>query len=197
MNSSLVARPTETDGTPVVLQVGHSVFETSTEELQAQDDNSYFHICFSGRWSGYVGDDGTPLKIEERSGRLFSHILYYLRFGDIPRSGGTRLSLLDSETMLALKAEAEFFLLPRLVSLCDDPTPPPMFVVTKFSIISSNQVEMVLVSQFETYQQAKVHFEAMVAKNLRGEENNRVYVLGVDDDSIPFQERRTTPNASY
>lgn len=123
--------------TKILLQVGESVFETSKEELQNQDQDSYFHLQFSGRWMNVEGttkkdvcnDNGDlppiipTVVVQGRSGRLFQHVLYYLRFGDIPRKCLTAEPLLDQETIRDIKLEAEFYLLPKLADFCDQLSP--------------------------------------------------------------------------
>ena len=164
----------------VKLHVGGATFLTTKEELQGQDEGSFFHFQFSGRWTTHVDDQAyTNLDVKDRCGRLFRHVLYYLQFGDIPRHGSTRLSLLDPETLQLLQVEAEFFQLPKLVLLCQDPSPPPTFVLSEYSMGSSKNSEQVVIRHYDTYKSAKEQFDVM-AKHLHGDDG-KVYVKGEDE----------------
>jgi len=98
-----------------------------------QDPNSYFHAQFSGRWNS---DDVKAFEVKERSGRFFWYVLYYLKFGDLPHNSSSGRTLLDEETLKLLKEEADFFLLPQLAKLCDDPSVAPLFMVSEYSMDS-------------------------------------------------------------
>jgi len=101
--------------------VGESIFETTKEELQSQDNSNYFHAQLSRRWNIDENESGVSvLTIQGRSGRLFQHVLHYLKFGDIPRKAITGEALIDEETLVKLRMEAEFFLLPKLSEICTE-----------------------------------------------------------------------------
>jgi len=175
--------------TSVKVHVGESVFETSKEELLSQDDGSYFHARFSGRWNS----EENVVTIRERSGRMFSHVLYYLQYGDIPREFHTGFSLLDKERLQLLKLEAEFFVLPKLVSLCADPSPPPVYIVSEYSSepgfddgidYTNNEIH-----RFTTFEQARSFLDHVMRERMKKKGYSKILVLGRDDLNIVRDEK--------
>ena len=169
--------------TSVKVHVGESVFETSKEELLSQDDRSYFHARFSGRWNS----EENVVTIRERSGRMFSHVLYYLQYGDIPREFHTGFSLLDKERLQLLKLEAEFFVLPKLVSLCADPSPPPVYIVSEYSsepfIYGGEYTNYTndKIHRFTTYEQARSFLDQTMRERIKKKGFSKILVEGRDD----------------
>lgn len=147
----------ETTSTPVTVKVTDAVYKTTKETLLGRDEHSFFHIQCLGRWK-----QGEVLEINERCGETFADVLYYLRFGDIPRDPATRKSLLSAEQLAKLEGEAKFYLLPELENLCTVGGPPPLFVVTEFHCDSSKEPH-VTVTQFSSYQTARAFYDQHTA----------------------------------
>jgi len=158
-----------TTNTPVTVKVKDAVYKTTKEMLLGRDENSFFHLQFSGRWA-----QGDVLEIYERCGETFDDVLYYLRFGDIPRDPATRKSLLSVEQLVKLEAEAKFYLLPGLEKLCTDGS-PPLFVVTEFCC-DSDKMPHVKVTQFASYETARAfydwHTRGMVQEDFQKEQGD-------------------------
>lgn len=148
--------------TALTLHVGDCAYETTNDILLSQDADSYFHNVLSGRWDNKGG-----LTIQ-RPGGVFVHVLFYLQFGDLPRNPTTRRTLLNEQTLKDVKAEAEFYLLTKLVELCQNPSPPPLFIVTNYWVDS--QLAAAEVLQFESYPQAKAAYEKL-ARELEADDD--------------------------
>lgn len=160
------------ENTPVTLRVGDCVYKTTREVLLGRDSDSFFHVQLSGRWNTTSMTQETHQDAAghhrvvtiDRCGETFADVLYYLRFGDLPRNPTTRRCLLDTGALALLEAEAEFFNLPGLVNLCKDSSPPPMFMVTKYDM-DSDKHSWTKVFQFESYDKAKAFYEKRTEDN--------------------------------
>jgi len=141
--------------TPVTVKVGDAVYKTTKETLLGRDEDSFFHLQLSGRWKQ---QGNNVLDINGRCGETFVDVLYYMRFGDIPRDPATRKPLPSVEQLAKLEAEAKFYLLPGLEKLCTVDSTPPLFVVTEFHCDSSKEPH-VTATQFSSYETARAFFD--------------------------------------
>lgn len=102
-------------GEPILINVGGELFTFPKKTLISSDENSLFHALLY-----FEEDPIVPIQRDEngviffdRDPKVFHHIANYLR-------GYKKFDKLDSGLAKRLQVDAEYFHLPKLVSLLDD-----------------------------------------------------------------------------
>ncbi len=103
---------TESHSDEVHLVVGGYHYYFDTADLEEHPD-SYFAHMLKDEWV----KDKTAVITLDRNGKVFRYISYYLFSGYMDPD---RKPILDLDTLLALRTEADFYGLSELMSLCDD-----------------------------------------------------------------------------
>lgn len=98
----------------VILDVGGDKFATSVETL-TREKNTFFTALFSQQWELERDPKDDSIFID-RDGKLFAHILAYLRTGDVP-------SEVMSTELLRQKviAEAKYYQMNQLIEILTEP----------------------------------------------------------------------------
>ncbi|CAF3900610.1 unnamed protein product [Adineta steineri] len=102
----------------VILDVGGEKYTTSIDTLTAREQNTFFTDLFARQWQAERDPKDDSIFID-RNGKLFTHILEYLRSGTIPNTIKTDETLRQNLVM-----EANFFRLQKLINLLAKPTFP-------------------------------------------------------------------------
>jgi hypothetical protein len=102
----------------VILNVGGEKYTTSIDTLTAREQGTFFTDLFARQWQLERDPKDESIFID-RNGKLFTHILEYLRSGTVPNNVKSDESLRQS-----LVTEADFFRLPKLIDLLAKPTFP-------------------------------------------------------------------------
>jgi len=102
----------------VILNVGGEKYTTSIDTLTAREQGTYFTDLFARQWEAERDPKDESIFID-RNGKLFAHILEYLRTGTVPNNVKSDDSLREN-----LVREADFFRLPKLQNLLAKPTFP-------------------------------------------------------------------------
>jgi hypothetical protein len=102
----------------VILNVGGEQYTTSVDTLTAREKNTFFTELFARQWQQERDPKDDSIFID-RNGKLFAHILEYLRTGTVPNSMKTDESLRQN-----LVIEADYFRLQNLQNMLAKPTFP-------------------------------------------------------------------------
>ncbi|CAF4149393.1 unnamed protein product [Rotaria sp. Silwood2] len=100
----------------VILNVGGEKYTTSIDTLTAREQGTFFTDLFARQWQLERDPKDDSIFID-RNGKLFAHILEYLRTGVISNSVKSDESLRQS-----LVIESDFYRLPKLQNLLAKPT---------------------------------------------------------------------------
>lgn len=165
-----------TKSTPVTIVFDDANYKTTKETLLGRDENSFFHLQLLGR-------QVDVLKIHNRCGKTFFDVLYYLRFGDVPRDASG--PILSSEQLERLKEEARFYLLPGLEKIC---TLCPLFTVTEFPCSKQPQVK---VTKFVSYEIARAYYNAKTKGMLQEEWEKELEDYYTNERSIQWNVEAT------
>jgi hypothetical protein len=98
----------------VILNVGGDKYTTSVETLTREKD-TFFTALFSKQWE-LKRDPVDKSIFIDRDGKLFAHLLAYLRTNQVPKDATNNESLRRS-----LIIEAEYFLLHNLIQILTEP----------------------------------------------------------------------------
>jgi hypothetical protein len=102
----------------VILNVGGELYTTSVDTLTAREKNTFFTELFARNWQSERDPKDNSIFID-RNGKLFTHILEYLRTGAVPNSIKNDESLRQN-----LVVEADYFRLQNLQNMLAKPTFP-------------------------------------------------------------------------
>lgn len=102
----------------VILDVGGEKYTTSIDTLTAREQGTYFTDLFARQWQLERDAKDESLFID-RNGKLFAHVLEYLRTGTVPNQVKS-----DETLRQNLVIEADFFRLRNFQNLLGKPTFP-------------------------------------------------------------------------
>jgi hypothetical protein len=102
----------------VIFDVDGEKYTTSIDTLTAREQGTFFTDLFARQWQAERDPKDESIFID-RNGKLFAHILEYLRTGAIPNNVKS-----DETLRQNLVIESDFFRLPKLQNLLAKSTFP-------------------------------------------------------------------------